>query len=446
MKKYLIPSALGMLLAAPAFAAQPSMDEVLRQLEALSSRVGKLEQDNAALRTENAELRATNDRLDATTEYLKDNASATRKQLAEEGPKVAAADTISKAAEWASRLAWKADVRYRHENVDAEEATTDQTRHRVRARFGLTAKINDTISATVQLATNGGNNDPRSTNQTLGDGETRKGVAIDLAYADWRPVSGLSVQLGKMPIPWQKPASLLWDNDITPEGIAIKYSSGLFFANAFGHWLSERSSLSDASLIGGQFGMTGNLGAAKLTGAIGYYDFGAVRGQVTTAATGCTANPAFFGGPQGNSTFLDAGCTKLANDFNLIEGFAQADFTVATKPLTIYAEYLKNREADDLDTAWAAGFNFGKASNPMSWEFGYLYQSVEKDSQFGQFLDSDFAGGVTDTEGSVFRIGFAPAKNWVVNGTYFLNDRFVDATGATQRDYDRYQLDLNFKF
>ena len=53
---------------------------------------------------------------------------------------------------------------------------------------------------------------------------------------------------------------------------------------------------------------------------------------------------------------------------------------------------------------------------------------------------------MTDTEGSVFRLGFAPARNWVINGTYFLNDRFVDATGATRRDYDRYQIDLNFRF
>ena len=38
------------------------------------------------------------------------------------------------------------------------------------------------------------------------------------------------------------------------------------------------------------------------------------------------------------------------------------------------------------------------------------------------------------------------AKNWVLNTTYFLNDRIVDATGATERDYDRYRIDLNFKF
>ncbi len=82
--------------------------------------------------------------------------------------------------DWASRVVWKGDFRYRHEYVDPEEAVNDQTRQRIRVRFGLTAKINDTISATLQLATNGGNNDPRSTNQTLGSGWDRKGVASTL--------------------------------------------------------------------------------------------------------------------------------------------------------------------------------------------------------------------------------------------------------------------------
>jgi len=449
VKKPLLSIAVAGIVAAPAYAQQaPTNDEILRQLQALGQRVEKLEQDNSTLRTENEELRAKNDRIEATTEYLRDNASATRKQLAEESPKVAEADRISKAAEWASRIAWKADLRYRHEFLDPEEATDDQARHRIRARFGLTGKINDTVSATIQVATNGSNNDPRSTNQTLGEGNTRKGLGIDLAYAEWKPVDGFSLLAGKMPQPWVKTPGLLWDGDITPEGMAVKYAKGPFFANAFGFWLSERSAASDATLLGGQLGMTGNIGRAKLTGAIAYYDVGSVEGQVTTTnTTPCAANPAFFGGPQGNTTVLNgAGCPTLANDFNLIEGLVQADMTVGTMPLTLFAHYLQNQEAADLDTGYNAGFALGKASNPKTWEFGYFYQVVEKDSQFGQFTDSDFGGGVTDTEGSVLRFGYAPAKNWVLNGTYFLNQRFIDAAGATERDYDRYQIDLNYKF
>ena len=447
MKKSLLSIAVAGVLAAPAYAQQaPSNEEILRQLQALGQRVEKLEQDNTALRTENEELRAKNDRIEATTEYLRDNASATRKQLAEEGPKVAEADRISKAAEWASRISWKADLRYRHEFLDPEEASDDQTRHRVRARFGLSGKINDTVSATIQLATNGNNNDPRSTNQTLGEGNSRKGIALDLAYVDWKPVDGFSLIAGKQPQPWVKPPGLLWDGDITPEGMAVKYAKGAFFANAYGFWLSERSAASDATMLGGQLGLTGNIGSAKLTGAIGYYDLGSVEGKVTTTnTTPCAANPVFFGGPQGNTTVLnDSGCPVLANDFNIIEGLVQADLNVGRYPLTLFAHYLQNQEAEDLDTAWNAGFALGKAGNPKTWELGYFYQVVEKDSQFGQFTDSDFGGGVTDTEGSVIRFGYAPAKNWVLNGTYFLNQRFIDV--GTERDYDRYQIDLNFKF
>jgi len=449
VKKLLIPVAIGMLASAPAFAQQTStMDQVLRELQALNERVGKLEQDNGQLRSENAELRAKNERIEATTEYLRDNASATRKQLAEEAPKVAEAERISKGAEWASRISWKADMRYRNENVDPQEATTDQTRHRVRARFGLSAKINDTLTGTIQLATGGGSRDPRSTNQTLGEGWTRKELALDLAYVDWKPTDSFAMQFGKMPQPWYKVAGYFFDNDINPEGIAVRYAGGPFFAHAFGYYLSERSTATDATLLGGQLGLTGTLGGVKLTGAVGYFDVGSVQGQVTTTNTvPCTANQAFFGGPQGNTTVLNgAGCPTLLNDFNMIEALAQAEFSLGSQPVQIYAQYVQNQEADDLDTGYLAGFNFGKASNPYTWEFGYAYAVIEKDAQFGQFVDSDFGGGVTDVNGSVLKLGFAPAKNWVLNGSYFMNNRFVDAPGATESDYDRYQVDLNFKF
>jgi hypothetical protein len=449
VKKILIPAAIGMLAATPAFAQQAtSMDQVLQELRALNDRVGKLEQDNTQLRTENAELRASSDRVEATTEYLKDNASATRKQLAQDGPKVAEAERIAKAAEWASRLSWKADMRYRHEFVDPEEAASDQTRHRIRARLAMTAKISDTLSGTIGLATSGGSNDPRSTNQTLGDGWTRKGVAIDLAYVDWKPVDSVTATFGKMPQPWYKPTGYFFDNDINPEGIAIRYAGGPFFANAFGYYLSERSTAPDATLLGGQFGLTGALGGVKLTGALGYFDVGSVQGQVTTTnTTPCVANGAFFGGPQGNTTVLNAaGCPTLLYDFNMIEAMAQAEFNLGSQPVQLYAQYIQNQEAEDLDTGYLAGFNVGKASNPKSWEFGYTYAVIEKDAQFGQFIDSDFGGGVTDVDGSVFKIGYAPAKNWILNGTYFLNNRFIDAPGATESDYDRYQIDMNFKF
>jgi hypothetical protein len=312
----------------------------------------------------------------------------------------------------------------------------------------MSARINDTLTGTIGLATGGGSNDPRSTNQTLGEGWTRKQIALDLAYVDWRPIDGFGMSFGKMPQPWFKASGYFFDNDINPEGIAARYAAGPVFAHAFGYYLSERSSASDATLLGGQLGLAGQLGGVKLTGALGYFDVGAVQGAVTTTnTTPCTANPAFFGGPQGNTTVLNgAGCPTLLYDFNVIEAQAQAEFTLANQPLQVFAQYFQNQEADELDTGWLAGFNWGKASGPRTWEFGYAYGVVEKDAQFGQFVDSDFGGGVTDVDGGVIKLGYAPAKNWVLNGAYFMNNRFIDAPGATERSYDRYQVDLNWKF
>jgi len=431
-----------MLLASPAYAQQPAtLDQVLSKLDALTRRVEKLENDNAGLVSENAQLKQSNTQLEATVEGIRANPQPS-KETADTAQKVAALEKNDQATDWASRITWKGDFRYRHEQVQPEESDIEDKRQRIRARFGLTAKVNDKVSATVALATGV---DPRSTNQTLTDGMNRKTVGIDLAYGDWKPINGLTVLMGKTPYPWTRVGGSEWDPDITWEGTSVHYEHGAFFGTAMGSWLSNSTGAKDVTLFGGQVGMKGEAGGAKLLGAIGYFDIGGAEGEITTASTGCTANTAFFGGAQGNSTFTDAnGCARLANDFNIVEAIGQAEFKVGHYPVTAFVDYLQNLEADDFETGYSIGAYLGKAAEPHTWEVGYYYQLTEKDSQFGQFMESDFGGGITDTKGSVFKFGYAIAKNWIANATYFLNERFVDV--GDQSDYDRWQLDLNYKF
>ena len=60
--------------------------------------------------------------------------------------------------------------------------------------------------------------------------------------------------------------------------------------------------------------------------------------------------------------------------------------------------------------------------------------------------------GVTDVDGHVLRIGFAPARNWTLNAQYYANKRFkdratlVDGAFLSDVDYERLQLDFNVKF
>ena len=57
------------------------------------------------------------------------------------------------------------------------------------------------------------------------------------------------------------------------------------------------------------------------------------------------------------------------------------------------------------------------------------------------------------TSGWVFKAGYAPVKNITLNATYFLNEINKDvppsttpANTFTGLDYDRWQLDVNYKF
>ncbi len=127
---------------------------------------------------------------------------------------------------------------------------------------------------------------------------------------------------------------------------------------------------------------------------------------------------------------------------------------MAGKPLVVYLDYVKNDKAiNDHDTAYSTGLLWGKASDPRTWEIGYFYQQVEKDALYGQYIDSDWGGGLTDAKGHVFKFAYAFAKNWTFNTTYIVNKTNIDVPvtvagvgSVFDRDYKRLQLDLNFKY
>jgi hypothetical protein len=442
VNRTVILSALATLAAAPAMAQNVSLDQVSKDL---------------------AEIKAKNERLEAEVEYLKEQTKGQRKESAIE------AVEVSNLKSAVSKFTWSGDFRYRNEQIEtAPNNTTDEHtrgRDRVRLRFGVTAKINDTVSGRFQISTAGGSTgDPRSTNQTLGEDWSRKSVGIDLAYVDWKPLSTLNVQLGKMPQPWARTASYFWDGDLTPEGAAVKFASGPLFANVFYDWLNERHSgsatgaRSDSKLVGGQLGWKQPVGPVTLTAAAGYFDLTNVQGeQVSANAGACTGyNGTFFGNStNGNLTQVVGGCTRLLSDFSLVNAFVQADVLIGAYPLTAFVDVSHNTQAEvfaaqnsELDMAYAVGFTFNKASNPKTWEVGAMYQQSEADAVFGQFHDSDFGDGKSDTKGFVVKGAYAPAANWTVSGTLFLNDLNNDTGSATTTDldYKRLQLDLNFKF
>lgn len=436
-------------VAAPAVATVSASDfEALRaEFAALRERLERLEAANTQLAAENAELKTAATDAEPVIDYLK---SQIKEQRVDTAKLQADAEKV-RGADWASKMKWKVDMRYRMETVEGDTLPKRQ-RDRLRLRAGLEAKPTDNLLIVGQLATGG--TDPRSSNQTLSGQGDREAIGLDLAYIEWNVGMGLKVTGGKMKNPLTRPADLFWDGDVNPEGLSFAFERGPWFGSASYFYLTERGGIStpgatfatkgsESTATVGQIGYRLPVGSVStLTLAANYLDLGAGKGRCDLF--GNTGN--------GNTTVtqVTAPCSAtnnaaLAYDYNISGLQAQYDTVLAGLPFTMFGEYARNDGATNgLDTAYAFGAALGKAANANTWEASYLYQSVDKDALFGMFTDSDFADGKTDGKGSVFKFGYAPLKNWTVNATYYMNKRNFNS--ATPLDYKRLQLDFNVKY
>ncbi|MFO1407168.1 MAG: putative porin [Steroidobacteraceae bacterium] len=463
--------------AAPANSTQAEIEAMKAQLQALSDRLNKVESANTQLQSENEQLKAAAEQRDAEVDYLK----AQTKDLRQETAQADASLGKLNGADWASRIKFKGDFRLREEYIQNQyvagkapttttpstlsvEEGAEQWRTRFRFRVGATAQVTDHSTVTFRL--DSGDGDPRSTNQTYTNESSEKGIYIGQAYADWNFLQGADLLLGKQPYPFWRPAySLFWDGDVNPEAVAATYNSGMFFGSGWA-WtvLTNANNNSsyvnvDPTIFGLQAGLKFPLLGGETKVAALYYNLANGQGNA----------PFYNGNTYGNTTyarFLNGSTTAtqvLKYNYEIVELSAEMGTTLFNLPFTFWADWSQNVAADvEYDNAWSVGAGIGKAANYHTWEASVMYESMDKDAMFAQFIDSDFAGGVTDADGWVFKAAYAPVKNVTVNATYFLNTTNKDvyavsgnvASGpyagpyAVGKDmsYDRFQLDVNYKF
>lgn len=377
----------------------------------------------AALRAEIAALTQRLDRLEQSTR----SADAAVAHAAAEAPRSVAAP----AAAAARNLRFSGDFRYRHESIN-EDGSDERQRHRVRGRFGVTADVASNVQVGLQLATGG--DDPVSANQTLDTGFDRKPIGVDRAYFRWAATDELTFTGGKMANPFMRPGDhhLIYDGDLNPEGLAVRYARGDWFASYAGLWVEERGAADDSIMLGGQFGYRRTLaGGLRLTAGVGYYDYLETQGQT----------PFWDGEPAGNR--VDA-AGNYSSDFNLAELFAELGFDAFGRPLTVFGDYVVNTEADDADSGFALGARLGEVVGPRTWRVGYAYQDLEADAVIGTFTDSDFAGGGTDGKGHVVEFNYGLRERLVLGLRYFLNERGADL--GSERAFKRLQADVTFTY
>jgi len=378
----------------------------------------------AALR---AEISALTERLDR----LERAAAAEPAAAAAPAAVAVAAPVTQVTASNESTLKFSGDFRYRHEAIN-EETRDERERQRIRARFGLTTDINESLRVGLTLST--GNDDPVSGNQTLGSGFDRKSFGVDRAYFAWRATKSLSITGGKMPNPFFRPGGhhLIYDSDLNPEGLALNYSGGSWFANYAGLWVEERSSDDDSILLGGQFGYRHTLdNDVRVTAGVSYYDYLNTKGRL----------PFWDGSAAGNRLDIDG---NYLNDFNETEVFAEIGLHLGARPFTVFADYVVNGAASDANDGYAVGATYGAISGRGSWRFGYAYEKLGADAVIGTFTDSDFAGGGTDGSGHVLDFNYGIRDRWTFGFKYFLNQRGADA--GNERSYNRLQADLMFSY
>jgi hypothetical protein len=323
------------------------------------------------------------------------------------------------------------DLRYRHESIN-EETADERHRHRIRARFGVTADVTDDVRLGLQLST--GNDDPISGNQDLDGGFNRKFFGVDRAFFSWAATEQLTFTGGKMANPFFRPGNhhLIYDNDLNPEGLALRYARGDWFVNYAGLWVEERGSADDSIMLGGQFGFRHQLNDdMRVTVGASYYDYLNTQGQV----------PFWDGDPVGNRV---TPLGRYLSDFNLAEVFAQLELEARGKPLTIFADYVNNSEANDADTGFALGASLGAIDGQGTWRAAYAYQDLEADAVIATFTDSDWAGGGTDGKGHVLEFNYGFRDRLVFGLRYFLNERGADA--GNEHDYNRFMADVVFNY
>lgn len=409
--------ALVLVVAAPSLAAVPDAEfQALKEtVELLAGRVAELERELAA-------ERARHDPV-AAAAALPAEAAAEASAVASDGSS-------------APRVAVHGDVRLRYEKIN-RESEAGRSRERLRARAALTARVQDDLRVGVGLSTRQDGN-PASSNQTLGGGASGKDIYLDQAWVEWTIRPGLQLLGGKFRNKQYRPGGhgMLWDSDLNPEGLALSWDNGRFFANLLGSWLESDTASGKAFGVGGQLGMRWPLDDdTRLTLGAGYFDLDTAGRSAFFVVR--DRPPAYYG----NS--VDPGGRYLF-DYQTLEGFANLDFRLGGLPASLFVDHVRNLDARRFDTGWAVGARLGALEARHDWELGWTWQKLERDAVFGLWTDSSFGGGSTGNRGHQLRGAWALGERSHLGVSYFAVR--TGGSGVPRLDDDRLQLDLNFKY
>ncbi|MDB5804019.1 MAG: hypothetical protein JWN73_1341 [Betaproteobacteria bacterium] len=380
---------------------------------------------------------------------------------------------------------------------DITNTTDDRLRLALRARFGFTAKVGDTVNAGFRLAT-GSLSSPASTSQTLGASNNnlnRYTIALDRGYLNWQAASWLRLDGGRMPNPYYS-TDLVWAEDLGFDGVAATVKTRLndnflLYGVAGGFVLGENGATKfDKWLTGYQVGGEWALSQrTTLKFGLAQYDFIHYAGQPQAPGSSNSGNANYFNynvsqyGPnvrqKGNSLFniqdpntVPGGIgTTTGPVWGLMANFRPLNLTASVDfaqfdpvHVVLTADYIKNIGFDRQEILARTGINLEpktagyqyKVAVGMpamaarhDWQVFGIVRQLERDAVVDGFTDTTWNLGGTNYRGYSIGGSYGVDRNsWLTlrwTSTKNLPDNDAGFSGVPL-NIDVLQLDLNARF
>ncbi|MBC8370067.1 MAG: putative porin [Planctomycetes bacterium] len=321
------------------------------------------------------------------------------------------------------------DARVRAEFNDTEGGS-DRHRMRMRLRAGAKYQASDSLMFNLRMVT-GNSDNPNSVHQDAGDAFNTFNVSLDRLHFDYSMSEHVNVLFGKIGNPvFRNPVygELVWDGDVSPEGIAFvsdydafDFSFGQYAVAENTNGQTEDAWMSVASInttvndftVGGSYSFYGDMNGKGI-------EAGENRGNATSAA----------------DTYLsDFGVADVVLAYNL-------------ENITFSAELIENmRAADNVNSSgMAVGVSL---KTDCGDKFYVQHQSIDQDAVFTGFSQDDTLNQATNYEGQIF--GY---KTKLDNGlgmhVWGMAVSQIQDVGFAGEGFDdieyRFRIDFNLKF
>ncbi len=364
--------------------------------------------------------------------------------------RVAAADPIPEPGaeetkqKWYDKIDFRGDLRLRYESFWADGLSDNdhRSRFRLRARGGMYTNVTDWMKVGLQLRS-GDPLDPVSDNQSVDTGFSMKQIAMSEAYAAFDAAKWLDIRVGKFdPKGLWTVSDLMWDDDVSVEGLLENLDFGAFRASLYQFFLEERKGGDDSILYGLQ--------------VRGAFDFGSKHSLTVGAGYDSWVNPQYVadltlsGELHGNrvTNILDNDL-QLVSDFEIGALFAEWKVKLSEQwPIKVTAYGYHNFGADEVagrkyDDAYFIRFQVGDFKKKGHLAFRASRYFSQPDALFYVFTQSDTTT-VTDVDGYRFDLRLGWIMKSYFNFTWYRTEPSSDFEDTDVMD--RLQVDYIIRF